>query len=152
LPKVDPCLLSIDLGTTACKVTLFGLDGSRLAGCQTGYPLYSPEPGAAEQEPDDWRSAFHQALISLSNAVPQLMLAVTGIGLAAQMNAIVLVDNQFQPLGRAQSSMDQRSVPYNAHLRSQFAAQLPEIYFGRNGMLGRIAWLGDQLAQQFASR
>jgi sugar (pentulose or hexulose) kinase len=72
------------------------------------------------------------------------MSAVAGIGLAAQMNALVLVDDHFTPLHRAACSMDQRPVKFSTRLREQLGTALPEVYIGRNSMLGRIAWLQDR--------
>jgi len=145
----EPLLLSIDLGTTSCKATLFKLDGNRVAGNQAGYPLYAPEPGAAEQDPGDWHAAVWQTLSQLFNAQPNAMQGVIGIGLTAQMNALVPVDEDFTPLGRATCSIDQRPVAYCRKLRQEYSSQLPGIYIGRNSMLGRLLWLREQQPQRF---
>jgi xylulokinase len=149
LPASPGFLLAIDLGTTACKASLFTLDGWRVGICRAGVQLYSPEPSAAEQEPDEWRAALELALYQLSQQYPEAIRAVVGIGLAAQMNAIVLMDSQNNPMGRAQSAMDQRAVPYSTRLQAEYASDFPDIYFGRNTSLGRIAWLRDQRTQLF---
>ena len=47
-------LLGIDIGTSACKVALFGKDGKVEAAVSEGYPVYYPHPGWAEQNPDEW--------------------------------------------------------------------------------------------------
>jgi xylulokinase len=149
LPAPQGFLLAIDLGTTACKAALYAFDGRRAGICRASIPLYSPEPSAAEQEPDEWRAALELSLHQLSQHYPEPMRAVVGIGLAAQMNAILLLDSQNKPMGRAQSAMDQRAVPYSARLRAEYASDFPDIYFGHSTSLGRIAWLRNQRPQLF---
>jgi sugar (pentulose or hexulose) kinase len=149
LPASQGFLLAIDLGTTACKASLFTLDGWRVGICRASIRLYSPEPSAAEQEPDEWRAALELSLRQLSQQYPEAIQTVVGIGLAAQMNALVLMDSQNNPMGRVQSAMDQRAVPYSTRLRAEYASDFPDIYFGRSTSLGRIAWLRDQRPQLF---
>ena len=47
-------VLGIDLGTSACKVTLFSPDGRSLSATVGGYAVSSPQPGWAEQDPAAW--------------------------------------------------------------------------------------------------
>jgi xylulokinase len=149
--RSEPVLLSIDLGTTSCKASLFAAAGSRIADSRSPYPLYTPEPGSAEQEPGDWQFALHRCLAQLHATQPYSMNAVAGIGLAAQMNALVLVDDHDTPLHRAACSMDQRPVKFCTRIREQLGASLSEVYIGRNSMLGRIAWLQDRHPDLFTA-
>ena len=55
-------LLGIDIGTSACKVALFGKDGKVEAAVSEGYPVYYPHPGWAEQNPDEWWEAVCKAI------------------------------------------------------------------------------------------
>lgn len=144
-------LLTIDLGTTSCKVSLFAPDGARTGSCEAAYPLASPEPGAAEQDPAWWQAALWQTLGKLADQQPEQMRAVAGIGLTAQMNSLVLLDASGNPLGTALSSLDQRSVPHSARLRQEFAKRGLSNYAGYNGTLGRILWLREQRSKQFSS-
>ena len=50
-------LLGIDIGTSATKSVLFSEDGKAYASASYEYPLYQPNPGWAEQDPDDWWDA-----------------------------------------------------------------------------------------------
>ncbi len=51
-------LLGIDLGTTSLKAALFSAAGRAIGseGCE--YPILSPQPGYAEQDPLEWREAL----------------------------------------------------------------------------------------------
>ena len=44
-------LLGIDVGTSACKVAAFDLEGRVLAQAAESYPVLYPQPGWAEQDP-----------------------------------------------------------------------------------------------------
>jgi sugar (pentulose or hexulose) kinase len=147
----DPRLLAIDLGTTSCRAALYTPAGRQTASAQAGYPLHSPEPGAAEQDPADWRLALWRALGQLACEHADEMRAVAAIGASAQMNAIVLLDARGQTLGRSLSSLDQRPVPYNRRLREAARARGLEVYIGRNGTLGRLARLRQERPDEAAA-
>ncbi|WP_245588572.1 FGGY family carbohydrate kinase, partial [Deinococcus pimensis] len=51
-PSMVPVVLGVDLGTTAAKVVAFDDAGREVARASHGYPLETPEPGAAEQDAD----------------------------------------------------------------------------------------------------
>ena len=46
--------LGIDVGTTGLKVALIEESGKILASEYTEYPILSPQPGYAEQDPELW--------------------------------------------------------------------------------------------------
>ena len=55
-------LLGIDVGTSACKVAAFDLEGHVLAQAAESYPVLYPQPGWAEQDPQQWWEAVCKAL------------------------------------------------------------------------------------------
>src|SRR5918998_5355867 len=80
-------LIGLDIGTTGVKALAIGeQDGTILARCEVGYPLSTPRPDWAEQDPADWWRATEQALAAL--AVDE----VAGIGLSGQMHGLVALD------------------------------------------------------------
>lgn len=101
-------LLGIDLGTSTVKVVLCRQDG-RIAGRGSAdYPIRYPQPGMAEQEPEEWWQAAvqatRQALASAEGAV-----SVAAIGLCGQMHGAVLLDAHDRLLAPAVIWPDQRS-------------------------------------------
>ena len=54
-------LLGIDIGTSACKVAVFDKEGKVLAAANGDYPVYYPQEGWAEQNPEEWWSAVCRA-------------------------------------------------------------------------------------------
>ncbi len=94
-------LLGIDLGTSATKTVLFDSDGRRLASHTVEYPLYQPQNGWAEQDPEDWWRAVQETVCTVlakSGAKPE---DIRGIGIAGQMHGLVMLDDQGQVLRKA---------------------------------------------------
>ncbi len=59
------CVLGVDLGTSAVKVSAVTKDGDIIAQEGMDFPLRQPKPGYAEQDPEDWVSATTVAIVRL---------------------------------------------------------------------------------------
>ena len=104
-----PFVLGIDLGTGGCKVCAVGQDG-RLAGSgAAAYPTYTPEPGWAEQNPDDWMPAIAGATAELLDETGIRGEEVAGVALSSASHIAVLLDRQGRPTRNAILWSDQRS-------------------------------------------
>src|SRR5439155_468296 len=76
------------LGTTAVKGLALGEVGAVLAAAHAAYPLSTPRPGWAEQDPEDWWRAAVTVLAQVeADAGPP-----AGIGLSGQMHGLVALD------------------------------------------------------------
>jgi xylulokinase len=82
---VPESLVGVDVGTTAVKAVALSRDGEVLAVAEEEYPLSLPQPGWAEQDPEDWWRATERALASLG-------VDRASIGLTGQMHGLVLLD------------------------------------------------------------
>ncbi len=103
-----PQLMGIDLGTSSVKVIVVDLDG-RIRGVGSAeYPIHQPEPGFAEQDPQEWWLglvfAVRQALSAAGETVE-----VAAIGLDGQMHGTVLLDDRSLPITPAVIWPDQRT-------------------------------------------
>jgi xylulokinase len=78
-------LLGIDIGTSSAKGLLIDESGAILGSATREYPLESPEPGWAQQNPEHWAAAAREILEELGAD------GLDGIGLAGQMHGSVLV-------------------------------------------------------------
>ncbi|MFZ0709746.1 MAG: xylulokinase [Terrimicrobiaceae bacterium] len=115
-------LLGIDLGTSSVKVVVSSMEGA-IEGLGSGeYPILTPFPGHAEQEPGDWWratvSAVRQALEQAG--APKLL----GIGFSGQMHGFVPMGPEKAALGRAIIWADQRSAPLLPEIRERVGAEL----------------------------
>jgi xylulokinase len=96
-------LIGLDVGTTAVKAIAITPDGEVVAKAEAGYPLSTPQPGWAEQDPDDWWRASQAALGALG-------VEAAAIGLSGQMHGLVCLDERDRVLRPAILWNDQRTA------------------------------------------
>ena len=130
-------LIGLDIGTSGAKAVVIDRSGRLLAWSGREYPIHTPRPGWAEQDPLDWLNA---ALTCISEALNQSgidPLQVAGIGLAGQMHSLVCLDSRGEPLRRAILWADQRSGEQAKRLGQQI------------GLENLAQWTGNPLAAGF---
>ncbi len=116
-----PLLLGIDLGTSSVKALLVEQTGRTVGTGSAEYPILQPQPGFAEQEPEQWWQATAVAVRqALAGRAPD---AVAAIGLSGQMHGTVLLGEQGQPLAPAVIWPDQRSREQVRALRDAIGAE-----------------------------
>jgi xylulokinase len=94
-------LVGIDVGTSGVKGIAISPAGEVLASAEEGYPLATPRPGWAEQDPEDWWRATERVLAALP--------AHTAVGLSGQMHGLVALDARDRVLRPAILWNDQRT-------------------------------------------
>jgi xylulokinase len=95
-------LVGVDVGTTGVKALAISPTGDVLARAEEEYPLSTPRPGWAEQDPEDWWLASERALAALG-------VEPAGIGLSGQMHGLVALDSADRVLRPAILWNDQRT-------------------------------------------
>jgi xylulokinase len=95
-------LVGLDVGTTGVKALALSPEGDVLARAEEGYELSTPQPGWAEQDPEDWWRAAERALTALGGEP-------TAIGLSGQMHGLVVLDDRERVLRPAILWNDQRT-------------------------------------------
>ena len=101
-------LLGIDLGTSSVKVLLVNEDGQVLGQGSGEYPINTPQPGWAEQDPQAWWDAATKAVRQATAGVPEGE-PIDAIGISGQMHGTVLLDQQGRILHPAVIWPDQRT-------------------------------------------
>lgn len=100
-------LLGIDVGTTGTKAILIDPNGDVVASATSEYPMSTPRPLWAEQDPHDWwRAATVSIRKVLQSANPR---DVAGVGLTGQMHGLVLLDSRGEVLRPCIMWNDQRT-------------------------------------------
>jgi len=108
-------LLTVDLGTSATKAVLWDHDGPVAMG-RAEVPTFHPEPGWAEQDPDDWWSSTLDACAQVRAQDERRFGEVSAIGFATARETFVPVRADGQVLGRALVWSDRRARAEAAQL------------------------------------
>lgn len=95
-------LLGIDIGTSGTKALLVDETGKVLASAEAAYPLSTPRPGWAEQDPEDWWRA-------VQSCIAQIGVKPDAIGLTGQMHGSVFLDGDENVVRPALLWCDQRT-------------------------------------------
>ncbi len=102
-------LLGIDIGTSGTKTILIDETGKVLARAAMEYPLHSPRPLWAEQDPADWWAATVGTIQEVLQKAGIDSKEIRGIGLSGQMHGAVFLDSDNQVLRPAILWNDQRT-------------------------------------------
>ena len=102
-------IIGVDLGTSGTKTVLFDREGHIEASATVEYPLYQPENGWAEQDPEDW---WRAASTTIGQVIAESKVDpgdIKGVGLSGQMHGLVMLDREGRVLRRSIIWCDQRS-------------------------------------------
>ena len=147
-------MIGVDIGTTSTKSVLFSTDGSVIASHGIEYPLYSPTPETAEQDPEEiFRAVINtiKETVRLSSVQPSDILCVS---FSSAMHSIIAVDEKGEPLTRCITWADNRSASWAEKIKNDMNGH--EIYL-RTGTpihpmspLSKLVWLQNEQAELFA--
>jgi len=98
---VPETLIGLDVGTSGVKAIAISPEGKLLARAEEAYPLSTPRPGWAEQDPEDWRRAAEACLEVLPEGP---------VGLSGQMHGLVVLDSDDRVIRPAILWNDQRTA------------------------------------------
>ena len=102
-------LLGIDVGTSSTKTVLFDENCKSIASASEEYPLYQPQNGWAEQNPEDWYTAAIHTIQSVLKSSGIAGTDVEGLGLSGQMHGLVMLDAADEVIRPAIIWCDQRT-------------------------------------------
>ena len=135
----------IDVGSQGSCLSVFDAAGERLATTYQPHPLSYPRPGWAEQDPRDWRAALVNGFRDLSARVN--LKRVVAISFGSQLDGLVPVDTNAQPVGPAIIWMDRRADALCGPVADAFGE---ERWYARSGcnldgshVAAKIAWVRE---------
>jgi len=103
-------IAAFDVGTSSAKGVLFDSAARVVATARQALPVFYPQPGWAEQSPQDWWSAVAVLARRLREEAQVPAEAVAGVSFCAQMAGTVPVDERGAALGNALIWLDTRSA------------------------------------------
>ena len=131
-------LVGLDVGTTGVKAVAIDEHGDVVALAEEGYPLSTPRPGWAEQDPEDWWRASQRALAALG-------VEPRAIGLSGQMHGLVVLDAQDRVLRPAILWNDQRTAAECAEIEERVGLERLIALTGNRALTGftapKLLWL-----------
>lgn len=138
-------LLGVDIGTTSTKAVIFGNKGAVISMHHVEYPLYSPAPSIAEQDPEEIFRAVMKAIkeaLQKGNVNPSNIELVS---FSSAMHSLIALDDKGNPLTRCITWADSRSSQWAKNIKNELNGL--EIY-RRTGTpihpmapLAKIAWI-----------
>ncbi|MCI6004276.1 MAG: xylulokinase [Blautia sp.] len=117
-----PYLLGIDIGTSACKVAVFDREGHVVAAASGDYPVYYPEEGWAEQNPEEWWTAVCHAIHKVLESGQISPEMIAGVGIDGQSWSAIAIDKDGQVLTNTPIWMDTRAQSICDRLNSEIGA------------------------------
>lgn len=147
-----PLFLGIDVGTTSTRVLAINEKGEIKASVSKEYPMLTPQPGWAEQDPEDWwRATVEGIREAISKGMdPQ---EVKGIGLSGQMHGSVFLDKDGKVIRPAILWCDQRTAEQCEWITEKIGKDKVVQYTCNPVLTGftapKIIWLRDKEPSNF---
>ncbi|NLM41835.1 MAG: xylulokinase [Firmicutes bacterium] len=147
-------LIGLDVGTSAVKALLLSGEGAVVGSHTAEYPLYSPQPGWSEQEPEDMWRASAEAVRGLLAKYSISAEDVAGVGLSGQMHSSVFLDENYQVIRRAILWNDVRTSAQCRFIEATVAADVLREEVCNPVLEGftlpKVLWLKDNEPENYA--
>lgn len=104
--------LGIDVGTGGTRAVLVDEAGQVVSSASSEHaPFRTPQPGWAEQDPEDWWRATQEAIRNAIAQAPTPHQAISAVGLTGQMHGAVMLDRDGKVLRPSLIWCDTRTQP-----------------------------------------
>lgn len=144
--------VGIDLGTSAVKLLLMDGAGKIQKIVSKEYPLYFPNPGWSEQNPEDW---YTQSLEGLKELIADCNKSqIAGISFGGQMHGLVILDKEDQVIRPAILWNDGRTAKETDYLNQEIGKDKLSAYTANIAFAGftapKVLWVRNQEPENFA--
>ncbi len=144
--------VGIDLGTSAVKLLLMDGTGKIEKIVSREYPLYFPNPGWSEQNPEDW---YTQSLDGLKELLADCDRSqVAGISFGGQMHGLVVLDKDEQVIRPAILWNDGRTGEETDYLNQEIGKDKLSEYTANIAFAGftapKVLWVRNHEPENFA--
>lgn len=143
--------IGVDLGTSAVKLLLMNEDGKIENIASREYPLYFPNPGWSEQNPQDWFDQSMEGIKELLAGYPKEEVA--GISFGGQMHGLVVLDERDQVIRPAILWNDGRTSKETEYLNQVIGKERLSEYTANIAFAGftapKILWMKEHELENF---
>jgi xylulokinase len=144
--------IGIDLGTSAVKLLLMDEAGKICNIVSKEYPLYFPQPGWSEQNPEDWYTQTITGMEELTRDCDKRQIA--GISFGGQMHGLVVLDDKDQVIRPAILWNDGRTEKETNYLNEVIGKEKLSEYTANVAFAGftapKILWMKKNEPENFA--
>lgn len=148
------CIITIDLGTGAVRVSAFDLNGNIIGSGKGSYPTFHNKPDCSEQDPEQ---IFITMLYILKNFLNEWIhprkYKVVSICFSAAMHSVMTTDKNGVPVGNAIVWSDNRAKKESNDLKNSPAGR---IIYNATGTpihpmspLNKITWIKNHDKERF---
>lgn len=144
--------IGVDLGTSAVKLLLMDAEGHIQKIVSREYPIYFPNPGWSEQNPEDW---FAQTMDGLKELLSECDKSqVAGISFGGQMHGLVILDKEDKVIRPALLWNDGRTWEECDYLNNVIGKDRLSEYTANISFTGftapKILWVKNKEPENFA--
>ncbi len=144
--------IGIDLGTSAVKLLLMEETGKICSIVSKEYPLFFPNPGWSEQNPEDWFAQSMAGMKELTKDIDKEKIA--GIGFGGQMHGLVTLDEKDEVIRPAILWNDGRTGEETEYLNQVIGKDKLSAYTANIAFAGftapKILWMEKNEPENFA--
>ena len=144
--------IGIDLGTSSVKLLLVGADGQIFNSITKEYPIFYPQSGWSEQNPEDWLKATVDGMEELLNGHSRY--EVKGVSFGGQMHGLVLLDEEDNVIRPAILWNDGRTQKQTEYLNTVIGQEKLSRYIANIAFAGftapKILWVKENEPENFA--
>ncbi|MEK6795320.1 MAG: xylulokinase [Spirochaetota bacterium] len=136
--------MGIDLGTGSCKVTVIDERGTLIAEASGEYPTSHPQPGYAEQDPNDWWHVVCDILKRMKAEATWEVGDIAAVALDGSTHNAVLLDKNNAVIRPVIMWTDQRSAAEAKELQAAHGKEILRIGWQMptpTWTLPQLAWL-----------
>ncbi len=143
--------IGVDLGTSSVKLILMDEKGAIARTVTREYPLYFPNPGWSEQNPEDW---YRESIAGLKELVAGFDPAeIRGISFGGQMHGLVILDENDEVIRPAILWNDGRTGKETDYLNEVIGREKLVQYTGNIAFAGftapKILWVKANEPENF---
>lgn len=147
-------LLGMDVGTSGCKTVLLDSSGKMIASDTQFYPMSTPKPSWAEQDPSDWWAAAVKSIRGVMDAAQISSKDIAAIGLTGQMHGLVILDQHGEVIRPCIMWNDQRTVKQCRSVTEQLGLKAVIKHTGNQILPGftapKIKWVAENEPENFS--
>ena len=144
--------IGIDLGTSSVKMLLVSSSGEIEKTVSREYPIFYPQSGWSEQNPEDWYSQTIDGLYELLDGTDKK--TVKGISFGGQMHGLVLLDENDEVIRPAILWNDGRTAKQTEYLNKVIGEDKLMEYTANIAFAGftapKILWVKENELENFA--